>query len=153
MSELIFVPMDEAGYHVFRSWFSKEERQRRLQGGIQHPDRRWFDYVRHEPDVYAWLVYDGAVAVGQVQLDVVDGTVGHVGIFVSPELRNLGYCKRVLRTLLSLPEVAVLAQLEAGVHVENLPSRRCLEAVGFEPAGEQPDTDGFLQFVYPMRCA
>ena len=72
MPVLVFVPMDESGFHIFRSWFTDAELQRRF----QLSDRRWFDYVRNGSGIYAWLVYENDVPIGQVQLDVVASKSG-----------------------------------------------------------------------------
>jgi predicted acetyltransferase len=142
MSGLNFTSMGETEFQIFRSWFVDEELRRR----ISLPDRHWLDYVRYEARVYAWLVYEDGVPVGQVQLDVDATQSGYVGMAVNPGFRRQGYCKRILRALLLRPKVLSLVSIEAGAEMDNVPSQRCLLAVS-----EEPDEDGFLQFTYPVH--
>lgn len=144
MTNLTFIPLDEAGFVMLRTWFSDLELQRRF----EYPTRLWFDYVCNEPNVYAWLIQDGDVPIGQFQLDIGTERMGHVGFYVNPELRNQGYGKRILNAFLHRPEVSSLNKIVAEAEVDNVASHRCLQVAGFIQERSEPDEDGFVSFIY-----
>jgi RimJ/RimL family protein N-acetyltransferase len=148
MPDLIFVPIDEPGLHLLQSWFKNDELQRRY----DRPTDTWLEYVRNEPGVYAWIIYEDEVPVSHLQLDTEAEGTGYVGLVVKPELRNRGYCKRILRALLDRPEVLQLNRIVGTVEADNVASHRCVEAVGFVQQGNEPDEDGFLVFVYSREA-
>ena len=59
MADLVFVPMDESELRTLESWLDDPELRRRY----CRPTHTWFDYVRHDPGVYAWMIHeDGFLA-------------------------------------------------------------------------------------------
>lgn len=141
---MIFVPVDEPRKATLEAWFEDAELRHRY----SRPTPGWLNYVRSEPGVYAWMIHENDVAVGHLQLDVGTSGTAHLGVVVKPELRGRGYGKRILRALLDRPEVSHLDQIVGEVEVDNVASRRCLEAVGFVQQGREPNGDGFLSFIY-----
>jgi RimJ/RimL family protein N-acetyltransferase len=144
MAHLVFTLLDEAGFALLRTWFSDLELRRRF----EYPTRLWFDYVCNEPNVHAWLIQDGDLTVGQLQLDIEAGQMGYIGFYVNPELRNQGYGKRILDAFLARPEANQLGKIVATAEVDNAASHRCLQAAGFIQYGNEPDEEGFLSFIY-----
>ena len=140
---LTFTPIDEEGLAIYGSWFSDDELRHR----IEPPTRRWFDYVRHTPGCFAWLVHEEDIPVALVQLDTDSGGNGSVALVVRPDLRRRGYGTRVLRALLQRPEVLALGCVEAEVEVDNLAGIRCAEAAGFVRQGPEADGEGFWRLV------
>jgi RimJ/RimL family protein N-acetyltransferase len=139
---LQFTPLDEAGLRTIRAWFDDAE----LCARLERPTRVWFVYVTREPNVHAWLVHEGNLPVGHLQLDIGSNGVVTVGFFVNPALRGQGYGKRILRALLVRPEVAPLSRIEATAEADNLASQRCLQAISFVQEGAEPDEEGFFHF-------
>jgi RimJ/RimL family protein N-acetyltransferase len=144
MAELTFHQLDQSGLELYRAWFQDEELRRR----IEPPTPRWFSYVCSTPGVTAWIVYEGSLPVGQLQLDTYDDGTGTFGIAVNPRLRNQGYGKRILKAFLMRPEVTRLTLLKAAVEPDNLASVRCLQHAGFIQDSAGPDHEGFLQYTY-----
>jgi RimJ/RimL family protein N-acetyltransferase len=148
MPDLIFVPIDEPGIRLLQSWFEDEELQQRY----DRPTDTWLEYVHNEPGVYAWTIHEDGVPVGHLQLDIEGEDTGYVGLVVKPELRNRGYCKRILRALLDRPEILQLNRIVGTAEADNVASHRCVKAVGFVQQGNEPDEDGFLVFVYSREA-
>jgi RimJ/RimL family protein N-acetyltransferase len=144
MSELTFHVVDDSGLREYQTWFQDAELRRR----IEPPTMLWFNYVTQTPGCYAWMVYQGNLALGQLQLNTYPNNTGSVGLVVNPKLRNQGYGKRILQAFLKRPEVMRLNQLEVTIEPDNLASIRCFQKVGFVQASSEPDQEGFLHFTY-----
>ena len=123
MSELLFCPLDETTFGLYCTWFQDTELKRR----IEPPTQQWLNYVRNMPGIYAWIIYEGNIPVGQLQLDTYADHTGSVGLVVNPTLRNQGNGKKILKAFLKRAEVTRLAQLEVTI---------------------EPDNEGFLHFTY-----
>ena len=65
---LTFHSVGEPVFEILKTWFADPELIRR----IEFPTARWFDYVRHTPGVYAWLIFDENTPVAHVQFDIED---------------------------------------------------------------------------------
>lgn len=147
MNDLVFVPVDEAEWQTFGPWWLGNEE---LQRCYTPPTRKYFDYVRSDPKVFARMVYEQGQPVGFVHVDrETDGT-GYVGIVVKPELWNRGLGERILRALVIQPELSYLERLVAHVDVTNVRSQRCFTGAGFVQQGEEPDKDRCVAFVYTL---
>lgn len=144
MSELTFRVLDESELRLLHTWFQDAELRRR----IQPPTLQWFSYVSHTPGCYAWMVYEGNIALGQLQMDTYADNTGSAALAVNPKLRNQGYGKMILRAFLKRPEVARLNQLEVTIEPDNFASLRCFQQAGFIQASSEPDQEGFLHFTY-----
>lgn len=144
MDELRFELMNERAYLAYCSWFDHEELRRR----ISPPTRAWFHYGTETPGVFSWFVYHRDQTLAQLQLDIASsssGAVGHISVVVNPMLWNQGWCQRILRAFVQRSECATLAAIVAHVEPDNIPSLRCLEAVGFARVGEDA-ADGTLVY-------
>jgi len=146
---LDFVPLDETGLYTLESWFDDTELGRRYAS----PTCVWLDYVRLQPGVYAWMIFESGIPVGHFQLDTQDNASGYIGFVVNPKLRNRGYGKRILRDFLVRPEIEHLETILGTAEVDNVASHRCLEAAGFQQQNSAPDEEGFLTFVYTKKRA
>ncbi|MGH2650403.1 MAG: GNAT family N-acetyltransferase [Actinomycetota bacterium] len=67
---------------------------------------------------------------------------------VDPLSWRQGYCKAMARAVLDRPEVADIQVFGAGVEPDNEGSIRCLEALSFVRASEQPDFEGMLYYLH-----
>lgn len=144
MVSYTFVPLDDAGLLVYAGWFADAELRRR----VEPPTPQWFDYVRHTPGVFAWLVHADQAAVGFVQLDTAANQSASIELVVRPDQRRQGHGRGILRALLRQPATAALKAIEAMIAADNTASLRCLAAAGFTPTSPTPDGDGFLALVY-----
>jgi RimJ/RimL family protein N-acetyltransferase len=144
LSELIFRPLDEITLRLYLAWFQDAELKRR----IQPPTQQWFNYVSHTPGIYAWIIYENDLPVGQLQLDTYTDHTGSVGLVVNPAVWNQGYGQRILEAFFQRVEVACLAQVEAAIEADNLASLRCFQKAGFIQDRPEPDEEGFLHFSY-----
>ena len=140
-----FVPLDEAGFQIYSSWFTAGEAKHR----VSPPTRKWFEYIQNTPTAHAWLVRGGdGYAIGHVQLDEEADHRASIALVVKPGKRNRGHGRQILRALLALPEIAHLRAIEGMIKPENVASLRCCLAAGFVQASASPDADGLFKFVY-----
>lgn len=93
--------------------------------------QRWFTTMLANGDVRLWIAEEAGEAVGQVRLDVTDGT-GTVSIAVAREHRGRGLAVTMLRALIEVVAAdGDLRRLEALTHPENTSSLRAFERAGF----------------------
>ncbi len=93
--------------------------------------QRWFTAMLASGDVRLWIAEEAGDAVGQVRLDVSDGT-GTVSIAVAREHRGRGLAVTMLRTLIEVVAAdGELRRLEALTHPDNTSSLRAFERAGF----------------------
>jgi L-amino acid N-acyltransferase YncA len=149
MPELQFFRLDENHLRLYQDWFQDDELKRRY----EPPTPQWFNYVRNTPGIFAWMIYDADIPVGQLQLDTSPDRSGYVGLVVNPALRQQGYGSKILKTFLDRPEVAGLIQLEVTIEPDNLASLRCFQQVGFIQMDKEPDGEGFLHFIFRLDPA
>jgi RimJ/RimL family protein N-acetyltransferase len=145
MADLRFERLVEADLPELRSWFSDAELRRRY----GFPTPAWFEYVSNQAAVHAWVIWDGELAVGVLQLDALADQTGHMGFYVKPALRGRGYGKRILSDYLSRMAHGNLNRIIAEAECDNLASHRCLLTTGF--VQDRADEDGFIRFVYKAR--
>ena len=141
---LVFCKIGATEFTLLRSWFDDPELKHRL----TPPTAQWFEYIQTSPDAHAWMIYDNDLTVGYVQVDIETGQHASVAVAVRQAVRNHGYCKRILRALLTRPELQHMVQFEACSEPDNIAIQRCMKAVGFILEGDIPDSDGMLRFVY-----
>jgi len=143
---LTFTPINEKNFLTYQSWFVDKG----LLRWIEFPTLTWLEYVMNTPGIFAWIIYEEDIALGQIQLDTDKSGVGYVGIVVNPEFQNRGYGKSVLRTLLNRKEVKSLKRIEASIEPDNIASQRCFSGVGFVLQMPEQDEESFLHFVYEI---
>jgi RimJ/RimL family protein N-acetyltransferase len=142
INNLTFVPFDEHAYQIYASWFADAELARR----ISLPSKEWLALVTCKPSSRAWLIYEGSLPVGEIQMDI--EPKANIAYVVNPALRGQGYGKGILRAFLAREDVKGFPQIEAFVEPDNVASIHVLLAVGFVQLREVPDEDGCLKFVY-----
>jgi RimJ/RimL family protein N-acetyltransferase len=145
MPPFSFVPMDEHGMQILSSWFADPL----LKRWYQPPTQQWFEYVRHAPGVFAWMVYENDAPVGHIQMDIQEG-MGFIGFLVNPELLRRGIGKRMLTEFLNLPEAKSAGRIIAEVEEENVASIRCLLSVGFTHDTVVSKDPGFIRFFIQL---
>jgi ribosomal protein S18 acetylase RimI-like enzyme len=143
---LTFHILSEHQLALFKTWFTDPAIKQR----IAFPTDQWFDYVRSTPDVYAWMIFDGEIPVGYVQLDVEGDNCGSAAFAVRSEYRGQGYGKRILSELVNRQEVIGLNSIEGYVEVDNISGQQCLISAGFQQVNTLPDKDGMIKFVYRL---
>jgi RimJ/RimL family protein N-acetyltransferase len=146
--EIVLVPLDEAGLCTLEAWFQDAELCSRL-GGM-FPLRRWNELARAEPGHLTWMAYEQDAAVGLVDLEASPHGAAWVTFLVNPGLRERGYGARILRAMLSRPELSGLRQIKAIVDRTNVASLRCFWSVGFVVEWLEPDEEGFVILAYPL---
>jgi UDP-2,4-diacetamido-2,4,6-trideoxy-beta-L-altropyranose hydrolase len=97
--------------------------------------RRWFTALLADGQVRLWIAEDAGEAVGQVRLDVTDGT-GTVSIAVAREHRGRGIAVTMLRAMIEVVAAdGDLRRLKALTHPDNASSLRAFERAGFRRMG------------------
>jgi RimJ/RimL family protein N-acetyltransferase len=95
-----------------------------------------------DPATCIWIAEEGSTAVGQVRIDIEDGT-GTVSVAVAPGHRGHGLGTAILRALVAEVEGDPrVTRLRALAHAENVASLRAFERVGFQAQG--CGEDGFV---------
>jgi RimJ/RimL family protein N-acetyltransferase len=101
----------------------------------EHSD--WLAARLADPDTLLWIAEEGGAAVGQVRVDLGDGT-GTVSIGIAPAHRGRGVGSAVLQAMLAEIERDPRARrLRAVAHTENAASLRAFERVGFRRQGRR----------------
>lgn len=136
---LTFTPVDEMGLRLLQEWYDATPDPR-----ICRETPEWLEYVRHTPGVWAWMVFDGELCVGSIALDTGPDGSGCFGITVNPELRSRGYCKRMVRAMLELPELAHIHTFIASAHRDNIASQRCLLSAAFQVQERTPQFEEYF---------
>jgi len=144
MPKLQFRILDPSGLDIFAAWFADDELSRR----VSTPTEQWFQYVSTKPENFAWLIYEGREAIGQIQLDTYPDRTGSLSLVVSPELRSRGYGKRILSALLLREEASRLGEIRACIEEDNSASLNCFRACGFVARDIEPDNNGLITFFY-----
>jgi UDP-2,4-diacetamido-2,4,6-trideoxy-beta-L-altropyranose hydrolase len=104
--------------------------------------RRWFTALLADRHVRLWIAEEAGVAVGQVRLDVTDGT-GTVSIAVAREHRGRGMAVSMLRAMIEVVAAdGDLRRMTALIHPDNAASLRAFERAGFRRVGAP--NGGFL---------
>lgn len=91
-------------------------------------------------------VYGGEGASGPIIRDTIDAVTGAIAFVIDPAYRRQGLATRMIRSLMSHPDLAAVELFEAGVDPENHASRRTLEAAGFRLRSPEPDCEEMLYY-------
>ena len=91
-------------------------------------------------------VYGGEGADGPIVLATIDAITCAIAFTIDPARRREGLATRMVRALIDHPDLSTVELFEAGVEPENIASRRCLQAAGFELSSPRPDFEGMLYY-------
>jgi RimJ/RimL family protein N-acetyltransferase len=91
-------------------------------------------------------VYAGEGPDGPIITESIDTATGSTAFVIDPHRRRAGLGRAMIMALIRRPELRSVQLFEAGVEAENAPSRRCLEAAGFQPSSAAPDYEGMLYY-------
>lgn len=91
-------------------------------------------------------VYGGEGPDGPIVLETVDAVTGAIAFTIDPDRRREGLATRMIRSLVSHPDLALVELFEAGVDPENDASRRTLQAAGFRLRSPDPDCEAMLYY-------
>jgi RimJ/RimL family protein N-acetyltransferase len=125
-----------------------------FRGAIQTGAYRYLAEARGRPVGYAdcgtfdrYTVWAGERPVRAVITDSVEIATGAIAFVIAPQLRRQGLGRAVVRALMRRPELRFVELFEAGVDPENVASRRCLEAAGFQLRAADPDAEGMVYYL------
>jgi RimJ/RimL family protein N-acetyltransferase len=96
-------------------------------------------------------VYEGEGPGGPIITEMLDVPTGSIAFVIDPLRRGRGLGRVIIAKLFDRPELRLVELFEAGVERENIASRRCLEAAGFEPHTVEPDFEGMLYYRAKRR--
>lgn len=133
----------ELEMHI-KAWHGDEETKRRI--AIDNLDE-YYSFVNSCLDYFIWAVCDENELIGELCAEMIDYQTVGISYVINPQKRNQGYCKRMLKEMLELKELACIHFFEAWVDSDNEPSMKCLENVGFIRQQEESDED-LLHYVY-----
>lgn len=142
-----FIELNHEELKILDEWFKDEELMNRLGGTL--PLKDWFGYVQKNPDYYTWMAYSKSIPVGQINLEVSPDHSASIGIMTNPALRNKGYGKMMLNTLLQRPEISTVEVIEVGIEQDNIASIHCFKQVGFIEEGI--DEDDYINFSLKLK--
>ena len=91
-------------------------------------------------------VYGGEGPDGAIILETVDAVTGSIAFTIDPARRRQGLGTRMICALTEHPDLHDVELFEAGVELDNVASRRCLESASFRLQSELPDTEGMLYY-------
>jgi UDP-2,4-diacetamido-2,4,6-trideoxy-beta-L-altropyranose hydrolase len=93
--------------------------------------REWLSARLNDPSTHLWIAEQGGDAVGQVRVDVQDGT-GTVSVAIAASQRGRGFGSAVLQAMvLEMERNGDTGRLRALAHSENTASIRAFERAGF----------------------
>jgi RimJ/RimL family protein N-acetyltransferase len=91
----------------------------------------WLAVRLADPRTRLWIAEEGGAAVGQVRVDLADGT-GTVSVGIAPTHRGRGIGSAVLQAMVvELERDPRARRLRAVAHPNNIASRRAFERAGF----------------------
>ena len=93
--------------------------------------RGWLSARLADPSTHLWIAEQAGLDVGQVRVDVHDGT-GTVSVAIAPSQRGRGFGSAVLRAMvIAMERQGDARTLRALAHAENVASIRAFERAGF----------------------
>jgi RimJ/RimL family protein N-acetyltransferase len=93
--------------------------------------REWLSARLADPSTHLWIAEQAGDAVGQVRVDVLDGT-GTVSVAIAPSQRGRGFGSAVLVAMVvEMNRLGDAPTLRALAHAENTASIRAFERAGF----------------------
>jgi RimJ/RimL family protein N-acetyltransferase len=91
-------------------------------------------------------VFEGEGPDGPIITETIDAVTGSIAFVIDPALRGRGLGRAMIATLTVQPELRRVELFEAGVKPDNIPSRHCLEGVGFQLRSVEPDFERMLYY-------
>jgi ribosomal protein S18 acetylase RimI-like enzyme len=107
---------------------SPDEALRIILGNITEMPDNFLDIWHRLEHLY--LVYDGEEAVGMLDINVKEATIGNIG--VAPEYRNKGYGKQIMLYGLGYLKNSGCTSARLRVHVDNEAAIHLYETLGFK---------------------
>lgn len=154
MSGLRLVPFTNDDLPAVGEWFDDPETRRWL------GDRRWPEMILRlvaDPpaehrghrvvDRRAWIVEEGDVRVGMIDVEIYADRTAGLAFVVAPAHRGRGVARRALGAIASQLAANGVHEVFGGVETDNVASTRCMEAAGFTRRSRQPDAEGFIYFA------
>jgi GNAT superfamily N-acetyltransferase len=80
---------------VLEGWFHDGETSKRLEGML--PLDLWFESVRKLPNQKNYMALIESISIGVVTLETYEDISASIALLVSPDYRNQGYGKAILR--------------------------------------------------------
>jgi RimJ/RimL family protein N-acetyltransferase len=154
MSWLRLVPFTGADLQAVAAWFDDPETCRWL------GDRRWPEMILRlaadRPDEdrgdrvidrHAWIIEEGDIRVGMIDVEIYDNRTAGLALVVAPVRRGRGVGRRALAAIATQLAADGVWEVFGGVETDNVASIRCMEAAGFTCRSPEPDAEGFVYFA------
>jgi RimJ/RimL family protein N-acetyltransferase len=151
MPALRLVSFTAADLTSVAPWFDDPETCRWLGG------RRWPEMIlrltgdppaeqrgRGVVDRRAWIVEEGDVRVGMIDVEVYEDRTAGLSFVVAPAHRGRGVARRALRLIARQVAAEGVQEVFGGAEADNAASIRCMEAAGFRRRSNEPDAEGFI---------
>ncbi len=126
-------------------WFNDEETRKRLEGML--PLDRWFESVGKLPNQKNYMAVIESTPIGVVTLETYEDRSASIALLVSPDYRNQGYGKAILRAAAALFNGCT--EIHAYIAPDNAASLKCFAACGYVECGV--DIDGLVHMVRRLR--
>jgi RimJ/RimL family protein N-acetyltransferase len=155
MDPIRFIPLTAQNVHDVTAWFDDEDVIRwlgdedwprtLLRLSIEAPGSE--SRGRRVAARHALMACEGSHAVGLIDLERFEGGDACIALVVNPDMRQRGYCSRIVQALLADELTAGVDCMEAFVDPGHIAGRRCLERSGFVLESSEPNDDGLMAYV------
>jgi L-amino acid N-acyltransferase YncA len=88
------------------------------------------------------------LVVAMVDVECASDGRAFLALVVDPKIRRRGVGRSVLKSLLTYPAFAEIREFCGGVEKGNLASAALMKSLGFTPGSNEPDKDGFTDFIF-----
>lgn len=145
-NDLEFAKFSHDHITLYAQWCEEPETKRWL----GTPTQEWLDYVLTTDLSWTWIVYDGDLPVGQLQIDPLedDPTVAQVTILVAPEQRRKGYARRMLNAVHTHNALTQIVRFYARIEHQNAASAALFTSMGYTPDTSEPDEYGYVNYSF-----
>lgn len=107
----------------------------------------FINYVASNPNYHCWMISSQSELIGKVDFEIEEDKA-YISIIIRPDYRRKEYGKKTLQQIQKLFVNSNLKQIIAGICHENEASKKLFSSVGFIPLSNEPDEDGFINFVF-----
>lgn len=142
MEELIFHDINIEYIPAVNSWYCDDDSFH-----VEKLTKEYINYVASKPDHYCWIISSNNEFIGKVDFEIEEDKA-YISIIIRPDYRRKGYGKKVLQQVINRHVNTGIKQIIAGIFHTNEASKRLFSSVGFLPLSNDPDKDGFIDFMF-----
>ncbi|WP_279538074.1 GNAT family N-acetyltransferase [Paenibacillus turpanensis] len=142
---LIFRHLNNDLIKQISTWHDDEETRKRIS---IHNLNDYYAYVSSRLDYFIWAVSDEDEIIGELTAEIIGYKRVGISYIINPNMRNQGYCKRILKEVIKLKELTYTENFEAWVDSDNYPSIKCLEHIGFIRQNVAPDENELFHYIF-----